>query len=148
MEAGDILSSHHFDKLFSLDEASELLPKLELLIRELQSSAQALRARMRELHATDTAIERMTLSEVIESYPELKQSATRMAEIAREIESHGCFLKDIDLGLIDFPWALDDEQIVFLCWQSGETALEAWHPVEGGFAQRQPIPGVNKQYLN
>jgi hypothetical protein len=30
-----------------------------------------------------------------------------MAEAAHEIESHGCFLKDIDLGLVDFPWEID-----------------------------------------
>jgi len=142
------LGNYQFDKLFSLNEASELIPTLELLVRELQACVQTLRARLAELHGDNPALEQMPLTAIVERYPELKGTATRMAAIAQEIESHGCFLKDIELGLVDFPWAIDDDNVVFLCWQSGEQAVAAWHPVEGGFTQRQPLPGVAKQYLN
>ncbi len=142
------MGNYQFDKLFSLNEASDLIPTLELLVRELQSCVKLLRARLAELHGDDPALEELPLGTIVERYPELKGTATRMAAIAQEIESHGCFLKDIDLGLIDFPWAIDDDNVVFLCWQSGEQAVASWHPVEAGFAQRQPLPGVAKQYLN
>lgn len=142
------MGNYQFDKIFSLREARELIPTLELLIRELQACAQTLHARLAELHGDDPAIERMPLGTIVERYPQLKETATRLAAAAQEIESHGCFLKDIELGLIDFPWAIDDENVVFLCWQSGESEVASWHPVEGGYAQRQPLPGVAKQYLN
>lgn len=142
------MGNYQFDKLFSLNEASELIPTLELLVRDLQSCVNALRTRVAELHGDAAALEELALGAIVERYPELKGTASRMAAIAQEIESHGCFLKDIDLGLIDFPWAIDDDHVVFLCWQSGEQVIASWHPVEGGFGQRQPLPGVAKQYLN
>lgn len=70
-----------------------------------------------------------------------------MSEIAGQIEELGCFLKDIDQGLVDFPCEVGNE-IVFLCWQFGESRVIAWHPIEGGFGDRKPIPGARKAYLN
>lgn len=142
------MSIYRFDKLFSVSEAAELIPTLELLVGDVQTCARDLRTRIAALLDGDRGIERMQLAEIVERYPELHASASRMAELAREIESHGCFLKDIDLGLIDFPWEMEEGNVVFLCWQPGEPRVVAWHPVEGGFAQRQPLPGAAKQYLN
>ena len=70
-----------------------------------------------------------------------------MADIIGEIEDLGCFLKDIDLGLIDFPYEMGDE-VVFLCWQYGEAQVLAWHAIDSGFAQRQTLPDASKPYLN
>jgi len=70
-----------------------------------------------------------------------------MAEIATEIEEMGCFLKDIDLGLVDFPSEMEGD-VVFLCWQYGEAQVIAWHSIESGFGQRRPLPDAAKPYLN
>ena len=142
------MAHNQFAKVFSLAEASELLPTLELLVRDLQSCVKSLRTRLAELRGDDPPFEEMALRTIVERYPELKSVATQVAESAQKIASHGCFLKDVDLGLIDFPWALDEDNIVFLCWQSGEPEIAAWHTIEGGFGQRRPLPGVTKQYLN
>jgi hypothetical protein len=137
-----------FDKLFTPREANELIPTLEVLIRELQVRANHLRERIGALLNDDAAIENERLARIIERYPQLREPAARMAEIAGRIDSLGCFLKDIDQGLIDFPWELDDGSVAFLCWQFGEAAVIAWHPVEGGFGQRRPLPGAAKPFLN
>jgi hypothetical protein len=142
------LANYQFDRLFSPDEANTLVPVIEPLIRKLQGTARELREKISGLIDDDPAIERMQLPAIIERHPHLRELASRMADAAHEIESHGCFLKDIDLGLIDFPWEIDEGNVVFLCWQPGEREIVAWHPVEAGFAQRQPIPGVTKQYLH
>ena len=54
--------------------------------------------------------------------------APRFGELKHEIgrliyriESFGCVVKDIDLGLVDFPSTLDDEPI-YLCWKAGRAA--------------------------
>jgi len=73
--------------------------------------------------------------------------AARMAEMAGQVEALGGFLKDIDQGLIDFPYEIEDD-VVFLCWQSGECQIIAWHTIDSGFSDRRPLPGVNKPYLN
>lgn len=137
-----------FEKVFTVEEANALIPRMELLVRAMQVEADAIRARLREvLRDDDTAVTAMPLSEVIERFPELKENAERMAEVAGQVESLGGFLKDIDQGLIDFPHEIDDD-VVFLCWQSGEPRIVAWHSVDSGFAERRPLPGVDKPYLN
>jgi hypothetical protein len=141
------LSNYQFDKLFSLYEAVALIPTLELLVRDLQSSVKLLRSQLVKLRGENEPAN-LSLNLIAARYPELKETATKISAIAQSIEAHGCFLKDVDLGLIDFPWALDEQQVVFLCWQSGEPTIASWHPVEGGFAQRQPLPGTSKPYLN
>ena len=142
------MANYQFDRLFSPDEANTLVPVIEPLIRKVQGTARELREKISGLIDEDPAIERMQLPAIIERHPHLRELASRMADTAHEIEAHGCFLKDIEFGLIDFPWEIDEGNVVFLGWQPGEREIVAWHPVEAGFAQRQPIPGVAKQYLN
>lgn len=141
------MATYHFDKLFSTRDADQLIPTLELLIRDLQSQATTLRERIQDLVRADENVDSMRLSQIIETHPELGPVTTRMAEIATQIESLGCLLKDIDLGLVDFPSELGDE-VVFLCWQIGEPRVAAWHRVETGFGDRQPLPGARGTYLN
>ena len=136
-----------FDKLFSEEEANELIPRLEILMRQLQMQATSMRARIDELSVDDPSILHSAMSEIVGRYPELRSFATNMAEAAEQIESFGCILKDIDLGLIDFPYDAGDD-IVFLCWQFGESRVVAWHSVDTGVSERQPLPGAPDRYLN
>jgi hypothetical protein len=142
------LANHHFDKVFSLAEANELIPALEVLIRELQLRTNELRGHMAKISKLEPELEMMQLPQMVERHPELREPTTRIGELLNKIESFGCFLKDIDLGLLDFPWEIEPGNVVFLCWQPGEPRLIAWHPVEGGFAQRRSLPGAPKPYLN
>jgi hypothetical protein len=136
-----------FDKLFSEEEANELIPRLEILMRQLQMQATSMRARIDELSVDDPSILHSAMSEIVGRYPELRSFASNMADAASQIESFGCILKDIDLGLIDFPYDAGDD-IVFLCWQFGESRVVAWHSVDTGFSERQPLPGAPDRYLN
>ncbi len=147
------MARQRFDKLFSAEEANQLLPRLQILIRELQVQANALRERVRELARADERLRGLDLPEVLKRYPELAPLAAQMSELAAEIESTGGLLKDIDLGLVDFPFeigeAADGEvEVGFLCWQYGEPSIVAWHPLDDGFAGRRPLPGASKIYLN
>jgi len=143
----DKLSNHSFEKLFSPEEANELIPRLEFLMRDMQEALKTLRARITELATNDTELVNLTLPDIIERYPELREPGEAMAEAASQIESMGCFLKDVDQGLVDFPFD-NGEEVVFLCWQYGEPNLIAWHSIETGFSDRQPLPGASKPYLH
>ena len=59
--------------------------------------------------------------------------------LAGEIESTGCVLRDLDTGLVDFPFRARGGATVFLCWRVGEPAIGFWHGPDEGFAGRQPI---------
>ena len=148
------MARHRFEKLFSPDEANELIPRLEVLIRDLQVQAGVLRKRVNDLARFDDKLSDIDLPDVIARYPELQPIAARMSEIASEIEEMGCFLKDVDQGLIDFPFLIDaseageEDEVVFLCWQYGEPRVVAWHAIDSGFSDRHPLPGAAKPLLN
>ncbi|MGH7840017.1 MAG: DUF2203 domain-containing protein [Candidatus Binataceae bacterium] len=142
------MANYHFDKLFTPEEAGRLIPRLEFLIRDLQSSVSEVRGQIAEVAAGDPEIGSLELPALIARYPQLRPSAMRMAELTSEIQALGCFLKDLDLGLVDFPWEIEEGRVVFLCWQPGEPEIAAWHPVETGFGDRRPLRGAPKQYLH
>lgn len=59
------------------------------------------------------------------------------------IEATGCLVKDLDVGLLDFPAMLDDEE-VYLCWRLGEDRIRFWHRQDEGFAGRKPLDPRDK----
>lgn len=140
------MAANSFTKLFSIEEANEMIPRLEMLIARLQAGANFLRRELRELAET-RPLERGDVDTLIRERPELRTATDEIAAIAVEIEGFGCLVKDIDLGLVDFPGELDNE-VVFLCWQSGEPEIAAWHPLDEGFSSRRALKGARKTYLN
>jgi len=55
-----------------------------------------------------------------------------------EITEMGGIIKDLALGLVDFPH-LRHGRVVNLCWKYGETAVSHWHGLDEGFANRKPL---------
>jgi len=130
-------------KLFSPERANALILKLEPLIEELLSKRRDLAIKLLEsdpaLHQAAPS-RRPRLAGVRSSLP-----PPRFAELKHEIgrliyriESYGCVVKDIDLGLVDFPSMLADEP-VYLCWKLGEAKVAYWHGIEEGFTSRRPL---------
>jgi hypothetical protein len=130
-------------KLFSPDRANALIPKLEPLIEELLNRRRELAIKLLEadpaLHHSEPT-RRPRLAGVRSPLP-----APRFAELKHEIgrliyriESFGCVVKDIDLGLVDFPAMRADEPI-YLCWKLGESRVAHWHGIEEGFAARKAL---------
>src|SRR5258708_10180833 len=55
-----------------------------------------------------------------------------------EIDSIGVQVKDLEIGLLDFPCDVDG-RVVLLCWKMGENSITHWHSTDEGFAGRKPI---------
>jgi hypothetical protein len=68
-----------------------------------------------------------------------EEAKGRLQDALERFQDQGIFLKDLHQGLVDFPaqWGKDE---VFLCYRVGEPAVGHWHPLDGGFAQRRPVP--------
>lgn len=49
-------------------------------------------------------------------------------------------------GLLDFPTTYHGRW-VYLCWQSGEPRVRAWHEVDGGFAGRKPLTAAQAERM-
>ena len=66
------------------------------------------------------------------------ESARQLKDAIEKIHEYGCLVKDLDIGLIDFPTLFNGEE-VYLCWKLGETDIQFWHGVQEGFRGRKPI---------
>jgi hypothetical protein len=124
-------------KLFTVEEANELLPSVREIVRRIQASRRKLNAFAAEAkHAADGAEQG---GGGMEDGPRYASLLTSFTLKIGELESLGVQLKDFDRGLIDFP-SLRDGRVVLLCWQLGEgDELEWWHDVDAGFAGRTPL---------
>lgn len=70
--------------------------------------------------------------------PRLSALAARLTRKLERLEEMGCYVKDIDLGIVDFLCKFENRD-VFLCWKLGEQRVCHWHELTEGFANRQPI---------
>lgn len=131
------------DRTFSLEEAKSLLPVLESLLR----TAIASKKTMEEVDAEFQSLaHRVFLSGgmFLDVVPLARRKAERVKAEQRakdalaEIDSIGVQVKDIDIGLLDFPCDVDG-QIILLCWKLGEKSITHWHGTQEGFAGRKPI---------
>ena len=126
-------------KVFRLEEATALLPDIRPLVAELVESRRDLAIGMLEVEAAvrmqsepPTAGRAATLSDGI------RNIQLRIIDLLERIQSNGCVVKDIDLGLVDFP-AMRGDRLVNLCWKLNEPAISFWHGMEEGFASRKPL---------
>ncbi len=120
-------------RIFSLDEANALLPQIRYMLEgirekriqilELQSELERRRFRGVDLH---------------NKKQEMNFLLEELAEDIKDLHSLGCFLKDIERGLVDFL-AIRDGEEVFLCWQMREATIRFWHGTEEGFRGRRPL---------
>ena len=76
--------------------------------------------------------------EVARRKSEREKAVQRAKDAVAEIHATGVQVKDLDIGLLDFPCKVEGE-IVLLCWKLGEEKIAHWHSPEEGFAGRKPI---------
>jgi len=69
---------------------------------------------------------------------ERAKAEQRVRDTLAEIDSIGVQVKDLNIGLLDFPCEVEG-QIVLLCWNLGEKSITHWHGTDEGFAGRKPI---------
>jgi hypothetical protein len=130
-------------KTFTLEEAHALLPVLRLLIKRAMDDKGIIEAVEKQLQDLK---HRILLSgglfvdvpTVARQRAERDKAFQDIKDTLAEIDAIGVQVKDLDIGLLDFPCTVDDE-IVLLCWKYGEEKIEFWHGMEEGFKGRKPI---------
>jgi len=143
-EAASIPQLVKAERTFRLDEANAIVPRLQILMERLQRGALRLQEEMRDL-ARATGVDPMALSpeHLLRERPAARTLVEELDAIVHEIEESGAHLKDVELGLVDFPTEREGE-LVYLCWQFGEPEVAFWHRLDEGFAGRQPLPGSTR----
>jgi hypothetical protein len=131
------------DRTFTLDEAQMLLPVLESLLRQAINGKKLIETVDGELQETAHRVflNGGTLLNVVHlarRKAEREKAIRRVKDALAEIDATGVQVKDIDIGLLDFPCKVEGE-ILLLCWKLGEPTITHWHGVSEGFAGRKPV---------
>ncbi len=130
-------------RYFTLQEAESLIPTVSKCLEAAISAKDLvgqIDTEMQELSA------RICMLGGIEIDPDgiARRKLERIALIrsieasVNEIQNSGCLVKDLDMGLLDFPALLDGVE-VYLCWKLGETRIEWWHSTQEGYSGRRKI---------
>jgi len=130
-------------KLFSLREAERLRTQLEPILIEAIESRRKLGELDGKLGKLAERIQRSGgLMVRYEDAAKLRIERDGVEQNIREalerIHSTGCIVKDLEVGLLDFPARIEGED-VYLCWKLGEDRIRFYHRQDEGFAGRKPI---------
>lgn len=131
------------DRTFTLDEAQSLLPILESLLRTAINAKKLIEdadAEQQVLHHRIFLNGGMSLDIVAlaQRRAERVKAEQRAKDAVAEIHATGVQVKDLDIGLLDFPCDVEG-QTILLCWKLGEKSITHWHGMQEGFAGRKPI---------
>lgn len=131
------------ERTFTLDEAQDLLPVLESLLRTAldgKKFVESVDTELQEL-AHRVFLRGGILVNIVgmaRRKAEREKTIQRVKDALAEIDATGVQVKDLEIGLLDFPCEVDG-QTVLLCWKLGEKGITHWHGVSEGFAGRKPI---------
>jgi hypothetical protein len=129
-------------RYFTAEEANEALSEVRPLTEELVGHRRAL-VELQERQSTLTTriagnggnVEPHELEEVQEL---LDEEVAGIARCVARIHELGALVKDLDVGLVDFPATRGGEEVL-LCWRLGEEEIGFWHGLDEGFSGRKPL---------
>jgi hypothetical protein len=126
--------NHRFEKHYTREEATALLPqvrgwleRLAILRQELERSDK----RLTSLMSPGNDLGGDLVNRWIRTLAE-------MQGLLGEFEQREIQVKDVDRGLLDFPAIIGGRE-VFLCWELGEERVEFWHDLDSGYGGRERI---------
>ncbi len=133
-------------RLWTPEEADRKLPELADLLARLQGWAH----RLAEVHAELARLGSFWGAELGSSdHPDhelagrLDRERTNLSQRLREalasLSAEGIEVKDLSSGLVDF-YAIEDGELVLLCWRAGEPEVGYYHTLTGGFNGRRALP--------
>jgi hypothetical protein len=130
-------------KTFTFEEASTLLPVLRALLKRAMEGKQLIEVVEKEIQDLRHRILlsgglSVNVPVVARRRAERDKALQEIKDALAEIEAIGVQVKDLDIGLLDFPCAVEDETVL-LCWKYGEEKIAFWHGMEEGFRGRKPI---------
>ena len=130
-------------RLFTLTEAERARRELEPFLIEAIGARKKLNELEVELGAVSTRI--LLMGGMIVPYAKLAEKRMEHQALAEVMKSNlerilstGCVIKDLDVGLLDFPAIIDNEE-VYLCWKLGEDRIRFYHRQNEGFSGRKPL---------
>ena len=131
------------DKYFDRKEAEDLLPTIAPWLEEARGEKQTIEAFKNELAQVASRIMVLggtspPLADLLRKKTVHDEAAERLVAIVNRIQETGVLVKDLDIGLVDFPCLMEGDEI-YLCWKLGEDRIAFWHGTDEGFTGRKPL---------
>lgn len=136
-------------RYFTLQEALDLLPTMQSYLRDAVQG----KARMDEAEKALAALHRkvamiggaaLNPAENLALRHRRDEAVRSLKAVLDSITDFGVQVKDLDVGLIDFPTLYRGREVL-LCFRLGEETIRYWHDTEEGFRGRKEI---NQDFLD
>jgi hypothetical protein len=131
-------------RYFTVEDANAVLPLLEAWLTTMRNAKREMESLSDEI---TPVIERAHLNSGGASASRFVRALHAYNELAAHIEEEGIQLRDVEMGLVDFP-SRRFEREIHLCWRSGEPEVLYWHEVNAGFQNRRRLDEVTEKDLH
>jgi len=129
-------------KYFTVAQANATLPLVRAIVTDITTLARELDERQERIDrlrpSKSNTLRDAYREEVDQIVSEMERSRRRLVECVEELTQLGIEIKDIRVGLVDFPCWVGNRE-VYLCWRLGEPEVGFWHELNAGFAGRQEL---------
>jgi len=122
-------------KHFTIEQANDALVALRPIIAEILEIRQTILERQPEVWPS---LQKAVGNGGSKAASQVALEFARMDALVRQIQASGALLKDINIGLLDFP-SLREGREVYLCWRYGEDSVQYWHDLDAGYTGRQNL---------
>jgi hypothetical protein len=122
-------------KYFTPEEANRVLPDVRLLVAQIMQAREAIIKAQPELWPV---LEKSIGNGGSKKAGELLHEFRRVETGVLGLQEIGCVLKDMSIGLVDFPARREDREIL-LCWKYDEPEVMFWHDLQSGYQGRQRL---------
>jgi len=117
-------------------QTSETLGELTLPIFYTPESAEEVLPDVKDIVARVISIK--SEADGAKDDAEMARAMEKLEAEVRKLEDLGCLLRDMNIGLVDFPAVRLGER-VWLCWKLGEEHVNFWHTRHEGYAGRKTV---------
>jgi hypothetical protein len=131
--------------VFSLEQATAMLPLLRLIVADISYGHRELTARRADLHSLirrkKLQTDELYSDEVEETRQDLVTESHQLDEYIAELENLGVILRSAQDGIVNFPTLVDDKGAFFI-WRMGDSDITHWHWPSEGYADRKLIANL------
>ena len=143
-------------KVFTVEEVNRLIGTMETVMAEIERLGNQVERHTMQLQILDALWgpklldgENPDHAEFTEHQAAVDQAVERIQGLVLdEILARGIRFPPggLKYGLLDFPTTLDG-RCVYLCWKRGESSVDQWHEITGGFAGRRPVTSEQERRM-
>lgn len=122
-------------RYFTLEEAENLLPQIKSIVSSIVIAKRRADKKVRDWRAKAASL---SVAEKAMIKSQIEFLAKGINDSVDAIHKMGCLVKDLDIGLVDFPARIEGRE-GHLCWKLRETKIRYWHHLDEGYSGRKLV---------